>query len=546
VFRTFARKFLPNPLDWKLKWARRRKAEKVLLCWNRGLGDIPLGVAAIIHRIREYLPEAKITVLTRENLRDGFALLPGIEVLVDPTWKRGSQCKAALHGFDLVIQKPSPSEWCRWQWKSFTPRLKWTATHERPFDLPEGFTYIGVQAVAETNYGLWRNWPIERWHQLFAMLEKRPNVRILLFGFGDEPKFSHPNVIDLRGKTSLYELLSIIKNRCTAVILPDSGILAMTYYLDVAFPIRVISLFADPHHGILKQGVPSPNPLLRHTSLVGADRDLSTISAQQVEAVLFPQALTHCPHANSVSPKLIAGAAAVILAGGMGSRLGFAGPKGLYVVEGKTLFQHLLEKIPPGMPVAVMTSPLNHAETVAYFERNGYKAYFFQQPLIALLDESYRPVGEGPDGNGSIYASLVKSGILEQWSEIDTLLISPIENPLADPADAKLLTYHREKGADVTVKCTERKRGESMGALTERGIVEYFDILDDNYAYSYVGQVALATRFVREAANRELPYHWVRKKGLWKREKLLFDAFSRIEALCYDRQVCYAPVKGRI
>ena len=33
-----------------------------MLFWNRGLGDIALGLYAIVHRIRESIPDAKITV----------------------------------------------------------------------------------------------------------------------------------------------------------------------------------------------------------------------------------------------------------------------------------------------------------------------------------------------------------------------------------------------------------------------------------------------------------------------------------------------------
>jgi ADP-heptose:LPS heptosyltransferase len=94
-------------------------------------------------------------------------------------------------------------------------------------------------------------------------------------------------IIDLRGKTSLFELLSIIKNRCRYLIAPDSGILSMVYYLDTAFPLQIISLWADPKHGILKQNVASPNPLLIHRPLIGAHRDLSTVSADDVLNHLF-------------------------------------------------------------------------------------------------------------------------------------------------------------------------------------------------------------------------------------------------------------------
>jgi ADP-heptose:LPS heptosyltransferase len=169
------------------------------------------------------------------------------------------------------------------------PRLKWNPSHDdlaKKFDLPRKFIYIGVQAASETRYGLWRNWPLTRWREFFERLAHYPHVRVLLFGFEREPHFEGSHLVDLRGHTTLFELLSLLKNRCHALIAPDSGILAMTYYLDTPFALQIISLWADTNHGILKQNVASPNPLLIHRPLVGAHRDLSTLGVDCVLATL--------------------------------------------------------------------------------------------------------------------------------------------------------------------------------------------------------------------------------------------------------------------
>ena len=316
---------------------KKRGGKKVLLGWNRGLGDLALGLYAIIHRIRELIPDAEITFLARENLKEGFSLLENVQFLGAP-WRRGSpisfkdtlnQLKINPKQFDLIIETPSPTDWVAWQRGTLTPRLKWDFESDslwQKFDLPEGFTYIAVQPVAETNYGLWRNWPLARWEELLARLEAMRNVKVILFGFGKEPAFSHKNLIDLRGKTNLFELLSIVKNRCKAVLLPDSGILSMVYYLDVSFPLQLLSLWADPNHGILKQAVASPNQQLIHQPLVGSLRDLSTVSVNQVMNLLFPpKPLISCREAP-VSPHTSPyRAGAIILAGGQGSRLGILG-----------------------------------------------------------------------------------------------------------------------------------------------------------------------------------------------------------------------------
>src|SRR5262245_15583887 len=68
----------------------------------------------------------------------------------------------------------------------------------------------------------------------------------------------------------------------------------------------------------------------------------------------------------------------IVLAGGLGSRLGLEAPKGLYPIMGKTLFQRLAEKCvaasiaydsPPRL--AIMTSEATHKATVDHFSENN-------------------------------------------------------------------------------------------------------------------------------------------------------------------------------
>ncbi|MFI5334554.1 MAG: hypothetical protein ACHQT8_05250, partial [Chlamydiales bacterium] len=79
-------------------------------------------------------------------------------------------------------------------------------------------------------------------------------------------------------------MLSVIKNRCSTLIVPDSGVLSLTYFLNASFPLKMISLWSDPRQGVLKQNVPSPNPTLVHTPLLAKMEDLRTLSPQEVAA----------------------------------------------------------------------------------------------------------------------------------------------------------------------------------------------------------------------------------------------------------------------
>lgn len=597
MFRKIARYLLPNPFDRMLKKLSRRCPSKqvhILLAWNRGLGDIALGLYAMVQRIREFFPKAAVTFLIRENLQDGFSLFSGVQTIVAPLWKRGEpyDVRSTLFGlnidpgqFDLIIEKPNPTEWVRWQLGAVVPKLQWKGEWDllvETFDLPQEFTYIGAQISAETSYGLWRNWPEERWKELLDLLPK--HVKLIVFGVGKSLLWEHPQMIDLRGKTTLFEMISIIKQRCQHFLGPDSGVLSMVYYLDEVFPIQVVSLWADPNHGILKQNVRSPNSLLIHRPLIAAERNLSTLSAREVYECLFPlerpckpwRAL--CKPDGILPPSAVSQVGCVILAGGQGTRLGSLLPKGMFSLAGKTLFERILQKIPDQVPVAIMTSPVNHEETVQYFEQHGYfgkKISFFQQSSLPLLDEKKRPFGfEGADGNGSFYRCFVSSGLYDAWRRlgIQTVSIMPVDNPLADPLHPDLLSLHSKGQFEITLRSIERNSPtEAMGVLVERGgkleVFEYCDIDPSllaqreadgtlSYLYAYTNLAAFNLSFIQKASLVDLPLHWVQKNVqhqgaehlLWKGEKFLFDAFplaNSIGVLCSPREECYAPLKTK-
>ncbi len=296
MLRMLKRLLSPNTLDVLLQDASLKKHKKILIAWNRGLGDIALGLYALVHRIREYLPHAEISFLTRQDLEEGFFLLGNVSVIVSPTIRRGcdfsiveelkklGRCPSE---FDLVIEKPDPTRWLYWQIGKLTPRLiwksEWDALYER-FALPASTLApaIGVHVQTETCYNYEKNWPASHWNNFFAQAAKDLGAHIYLFGFQRQPVFEGPNIVDLRGKTNLLEMLSIIKNRCTHLVVPDSGVLSLTYYLDIGTPLRVVSLWADPRQGILRQKVASPNLSFSHLPMVGKNKDTSRIPVEEV------------------------------------------------------------------------------------------------------------------------------------------------------------------------------------------------------------------------------------------------------------------------
>src|SRR5579871_4882574 len=118
MLKHFFRKYGVNPFDRLLKKAKREGKTRFLICWNRGLGDIPLGLYALTTRIHHFIPDAYITFLTREDLLPGFQMLKNICAIADPSWKRGtpfnlttslSNCERHPSEFDIILEAPDPT-----------------------------------------------------------------------------------------------------------------------------------------------------------------------------------------------------------------------------------------------------------------------------------------------------------------------------------------------------------------------------------------------------------------------------------------------------
>lgn len=259
----------------------------MLIPWNRGLGDIALGLYAIVKRVKDFIPDAHVTFLIRPDLEDGFKMLKGIETIIAPHWVRGKPMSLPkdLPPFDLIIDNADPSHWVAWQRGKLIPKMEWNSEWDglaQRFNLPNHC--VAAHVNCETGYYFERNWPVGHWEELFAAL---PGP-IVLLGLKKDPVFHHPQIYDLRGETSLFEILAILKNHCRVLIAPDSGILGVTYFLNAPFKLRIVSLWADPNHGILKQNVPSPNPLLEHIPLISPNRkDAALISVDYVKRVVL-------------------------------------------------------------------------------------------------------------------------------------------------------------------------------------------------------------------------------------------------------------------
>ena len=197
---------------------------------------------------------------------------------------------------------------------------------------------------------------------------------------------------------------------------------------------------------------------------------------------------------------------AVLLAGGMGTRLGSDDPKCMYdigITKPVYIMQRLIENLmdvvrEAGVPVPlfIMTSDKNHEKTVGFMEEMDYFGYdkdmvrFFKQDMAPAVDyngkvymeEKYR-IATSPNGNGGWFLSMMNSGVLERAKElgVEWLNIFAVDNVLQRISDPCFVGATLESGCATGAKVVRKVTpDEKVGALClEDGrpsIVEYYDM----------------------------------------------------------------------
>lgn len=339
--------------------------------------------------------------------------------------------------------------------------------------------------------------------------------------------------------------------------------------------------------------------------LKDAGKPAAAAGAFEPAPVAVPEGETQAAYRAKGEELLRAGkVAALLVAGGQGSRLGYDGPKGAYPIgpiSDRPLFWFHARKLlglkrTYGAPVPfyVMTSETNDAATRAVFEANDYfgldraDVFFFVQGMWPALTPEGKIILDkpghifmSPDGHGGVLAALERSGALADMARrgVEQVFFFQVDNPLVDIADAAFVGFNAAHGADMSLKvCKKRDAHEGMGVVVVRdgryAMVEYSELSDEQMertnpdgslwlAYGSPAIHVFSLAFLRAEADRPMPLHLAHKKiamvddagqtikpdkpNGYKFEKFIFDVIPNAKTLltlAFDRTQEFSPVKN--
>ena len=290
--------------------------------------------------------------------------------------------------------------------------------------------------------------------------------------------------------------------------------------------------------------------LANPVDMSGKGRDIHPISGLRLSAIEKRKAEFEKIGVQAIQAGKVA---AVLLAGGMGTRLGVDGPKGAYdigVTKPLYIFEQQMKNLAEVnkkcgvfVPLYIMTSDKNHDQTVGFWKEHGYFGYpetevhFFKQDMAPAVDYEGKIILErkdtpalSPNGNGGWFTSMQRAGFVDDVKKrgVEWLNIYAVDNVLQRIADPVFVGATIDSGVNCGAKVICKNNPyEKVGVLCMDGdkpdIIEYYELTDEmasqkdengDLAYLYGAIMNYLFRLSRleEIANQKIPVHIVEKK----------------------------------
>jgi len=296
---------------------------------------------------------------------------------------------------------------------------------------------------------------------------------------------------------------------------------------------------------------------------------------------------------------------AVLLAGGMGTRLGSDKPKGMYNIginKDVYIFERLIQNlndvtVASGkyIPLYIMTSELNDADTREFLKEKNYFGYpedmvkFFKQDMAPATDyngrvymESKGRFASSPNGNAGWYSSMCRAGIDRELFDmgIEWINIFAVDNVLQRICDPVFIGACIDKNVDCGSKVVKKASpDEKVGVMcledNKPSIVEYYELTDEManeknekgepaYNFGVILNYLFKLSAIDNIKRDKLPMHIVEKKipymnengefikpdspNGYKYEQLVLDMIHKLDT-CLPFEVVrnkeFAPIKNK-
>lgn len=244
---------------------------------------------------------------------------------------------------------------------------------------------------------------------------------------------------------------------------------------------------------------------------------------------------------------------AVLLAGGMGTRLGSDFPKGMYnigITKEVYIFERIIrnlldvvEDTGSWIRLFIMTSDKNNQITQDFLKEKNYFGYdpsyvtFFIQEMAPATDyngkiymEEKGKMSTSPNGNGGWFSSMVRCGVIElvEKEGIEWLNVFAVDNVLQRIADPVFIGATIAKQCSVGAKVVRKAApDEKVGVICledkKPSIVEYYELTQElmdatdekgepAYNFGVILNYLFRVEELLSILKKSMPMHIVEKK----------------------------------
>ena len=340
-----------------------------------------------------------------------------------------------------------------------------------------------------------------------------------------------------------------------------------------------------------------------HKNAAAEEKNISPIAAMELDEVTRRREEFNKIGLEAVRQGKVA---AVLLAGGMGTRLGSDDPKCMYDI-GLTHPVYIMERLVSNLmdvvneaggifvPFFIMTSDKNHDKTVSFMKKMNYFGYdpsmvfFFKQEMAPAADyngkvymETKSRISTSPNGNGGWFLSMKRAGLIDKVHElgIEWLNTFAVDNVLQRIADPVFVGATIASGSSCGAK-TVRKAApdEKVGVMCLQNgrpsIIEYYEMTpelmetknengDPAYNFGVIMNYLFREKDLERIVDEVLPVHIVEKKipcldengnpvspaepNGYKFEQLVLDMVRELDSCLpveVERTREFAPIKNK-